>query len=449
MDINELMVNEPKNAFKKLTLPLIAFAVFDAFYSLIDLAWAGLLGHNAVAAIGVATPLFVLIGTFGSTIGQGTNSLMSKFLGINDKGNANNVMMHGFLMCVIVSILLPLIEIPFLESLLAFMNFKANAGLVISYLVPLLIFSFIFVFNEYFPETLQAEGETKRPTVFLIIGSILNIVLDPILAFYLGFRIMGLAYATIISSLLPFGLFIYLYFVKKGFVPVRLSNFNFKTRFVKDIFKVTIPNFLDRSTFTVLSTYINLVLSFVGGPIAISIYSLANQIKDLILSPSRGAARGTLSITAHLLGADKTKDFKSFYYYGIKISIVLSIISSIILVLFNSQIISYLSSIGSFVNTWYIVALVVICLVTPISLVSGKVLDGLGLSIYSFIGSFIRVFLIIALIYYIESTFNLYGLGVILSIALAEIIMAILYIVLLNVIFKYKFNKNSPNLQFN
>ena len=82
-------------------------------------------------------------------------------------------------------------------------------------------------------------------------------------------------------------------------------------------------------------------------------------------------------------------------------------------------------------------------------MVSGKVLDGLGLSIYSFIGSFIRVFLIICLIYYIESTFNLYGLGVILSIALAELIMAILYIVLLNVIFKYKFNKTSPNLQFN
>ena len=442
MDINELMVNEPKNAFKKLTLPLIAFAVFDAFYSLIDLAWAGLLGHNAVAAIGVATPLFVLIGTFGSTIGQGTNSLMSKFLGINDRDNANNVMMHGFLMCVIVSILLPLIEIPFLESLLAFMNFKANAGLVISYLVPLLIFSFIFVFNEYFPETLQAEGETKRPTVFLIIGSILNIVLDPIFVFYLGFKIMGLAYATIISSLLPFGLFIYLYFVKKGFVPVRLSNFNFKTRFVKDIFKVTIPNFLDRSTFTVLSTYINLVLSFVGGPIAISIYSLANQIKDLILSPSRGAARGTLSITAHLLGADKNKDLKSFYYYCIKIAVILAVISSIVLVLFHSTIISYFSPIGKFVGTWYVVSLVVICLLTPISLVSGKVLDGLGLSVFSFMGSILRVGLIMVFIYYFESTFNMYGLGVILSIALSEVIIAIVYIILLNLIFRYKIKKS-------
>ena len=110
---------------------------------------------------------------------------------------------------------------------------------------------------------------------------------------------------------------------RRSFVLVRLSNFNFKTKFVKDIFKVTIPNFLDRSTFTVLSTYINLVLSFVGGPIAISIYSLANQIKDLILSPSRGAARGTLSITAHLLGADKTKDLKSFYYFSYIIIIII------------------------------------------------------------------------------------------------------------------------------
>lgn len=442
MDINELMVNEPKKAFKKMSVPLIAFAVFDAIYSLIDLAWAGGLGHNAVAAVGVATPLFVLIGTFGSTIGQGTNSLMSRFLGINEYKKVNNVMMHGFLMCVIVSILLPLIEIPFLEPLLIFMNFKTNASLVISYLVPLLVCSFIFIFNEYFPETLQAEGETRKPTIFLIAGSILNLILDPIFAFYFGLGIVGLACATIISSLLPLGLFIYLYFVKKGFVPVKLTNFHFKTKFVKEIFKVTVPNFLDRSTFTVLGTYINLVLSFVGGPIAISIYSLANQIKDLMLSPSRGAARSTLSITGHLLGANKHSDLKSFYYYGIKMASILAVISSIVLVLFHSTIISYFSHIAEFVGIWYVVSLVIICLFTPISLVSGKVLDGIGLSVFSFMGSILRVGLIIVFIYYFESTFNMYGLGVILSIALSEVIIAIIYIILLNIIFRYKI-KNS------
>ena len=447
MDMNSVMVNEPKKAFKKLSPALIAFAVFDAIYSLVDLAWAGTLGYNVVAAVGVATPLFVLIGTFGSTIGQGTNSLMSRLLGINDKNKTKNAMMHGFLICVIICILLPLTVIPFLDNLLILMNFEANAKLVGLYLIPLLIFSFIFVFNEYFPETLQAEGETKKPTAVLIIGNILNLALDPVFALYFGLGIRGLAYATIVSSLFPFGVFIYLYFVKKDFIPIRLSNFKFKTKFVEEILKVTLPNFLDRSTFTILGTYINLVLSFVGGPLAISIYSAANQIKNVMVSPSRGAARSTLSISAHLLGADKTDELKPFYNYSIKIGILLSAISCVILILFNSTIISELTSIESLINIWYLVALAVICLLTPISYVSGKVLDGLGLSIYSFIGSILRLVINIILIYYIEKTFNIYGLGVILSIAISEVIISIFYLVLLNVIFKYKIDKKSFEVQ--
>ena len=97
---------------------------------------------------------------------------------------------------------------------------------------------------------------------------------------------------------------------------------------------------------------------------------------------------------------------------------------------------------GEFVGTWYVVSLVVICLLTPISLVSGKVLDGLGLSVFSFMGSILRVGLIIGFIYYFESTFNMYGLGVILSIALSEVIIAIVYIILLNLIFRYKIKKS-------
>ena len=82
------------------------------------MAWAGTLGYSVIAAVGVATPLFVLIGTFGSTIGQGTNSLMSRLLGINEKNKTKNAMMHGFLICVIVSILLSLTVIPLLDNLL-------------------------------------------------------------------------------------------------------------------------------------------------------------------------------------------------------------------------------------------------------------------------------------------------------------------------------------------
>ena len=78
-----------------------------------------------------------------------------------------------------------------------------------------------------------------------------------------------------------------------------------------------------------------------------------------MVSPSRGAARSTLTITAHLLGADKTNDLKPFYNYSIKIGILLSAISCVILILFNSTIISELTSIESFINIWYLVALAV------------------------------------------------------------------------------------------
>ena len=75
------LVSQPKSSFWKLSIPIIAFCIFDAIYGIVDMLWVSQIGVEAFYAIGISIPISSLIFSFGDSIGQGTNSLMSRFIG--------------------------------------------------------------------------------------------------------------------------------------------------------------------------------------------------------------------------------------------------------------------------------------------------------------------------------------------------------------------------------
>lgn len=89
------LVSLPKKSFWKLSLPIIAFCIFDAIYGIVDMLWVSKISVQAFYAIGVSIPITSLIFSFGDSIGQGTNSMMSRFLGTGDYESAYNTLIHG------------------------------------------------------------------------------------------------------------------------------------------------------------------------------------------------------------------------------------------------------------------------------------------------------------------------------------------------------------------
>ena len=107
------LITLPKKSFWKLCIPITIFLLFDTLYGIIDMMWLVNYSNEAAYAVSAAAPLILLITTFGDSIGQGTNSIMSRYIGSNDYEGAYNSLIHGLLVSFIMGLLIVL-TIPFL-----------------------------------------------------------------------------------------------------------------------------------------------------------------------------------------------------------------------------------------------------------------------------------------------------------------------------------------------
>ena len=151
------MVSLPKKSFWNLSVPIIAFCIFDAIYGIVDMAWISQINVHAFFAVGVSVPFVSLIFSFGDSIGQGTNSIMSRFMGADDYESAYNALIHGLILSNIIWVFIVICTL-FAQGILYSVDQSDSYLLVWDYLIPIVTFAYIFIFVNVFSETLQAEG---------------------------------------------------------------------------------------------------------------------------------------------------------------------------------------------------------------------------------------------------------------------------------------------------
>lgn len=433
------LVSSPKKSFWKLAIPILCFVLFSAVYGLIDLYWVSKLDAQSFYAVSVSLPLFTLICAMGDSIGQGTNSLMSRSIGAKDYENAYRAIFHGIIICVIVWFFIMLC-IPFLDDLLIFAGLNKSIDLTLRYLVPTFLFSIFFILPNFFSETLQSEGDSKRPTIIIILGNVLNLVLDPILIFYFNLGVGGAAYSTIMSSLITTMVFIYLYASKRTKVPIHFRFSKLNRHVFYEITNVAFPNFIIDSLFCTISVFINGVLIRDLGQIGVLLYSTSIKIQDILITPLKGYGRGLMCVSAQLFGSRKIKELKEFYLYVLKVSTATMMVIYIVFVIFRDPIYHSFSIWGMESGVKYIAIFGTFIILTRVFLVMDyKIIDAFGKSYYNLVFTVIFIFLQIALISILDFIIP-YGSSVLIGILIAQVIMTIAYEVFIMHLFK-KFEK--------
>ena len=397
------LVSQPKKSYWKLTIPLLSFEIFNAFYGLVDIYWASQLTSDAFYAISVSTPLFILICCVGECVGQGTNSIMSRYIGSNDYNSTYNSIIHGLILIGIVWIIC--------------------------------LFSILLIVN-YFSQTLQAEGNSKTPTILVIGANILNIILDPIFMFVLNWGILGAAYATIMSFLTAAIIMIYWYLSKKTKVPLNLKYFNIQLRIFYEILKVALPNLFNDAIWCISAIYINGVLIEELGKTGILLYSTSSKIRDLLLAPIKGLGRGVLILSGHLFGAKEINELKNMYNYVLKISVSTALILGIIFLFIRDLVYKSFNIMNMELSVLAISIFgIFIFLSISFSYISAKTIDGFGKSYYSLIPTALKIVLMMILISLLRQYLPK-GISVLVSILICEIMMAVIYYVVLKFLFK-------------
>lgn len=435
MDREIDLVSLPKKSFWKLSVPIIAFCVFDAVYALVDMAWVSQISKEAFFAIGISIPIISLILSFGDSMGQGANSLMSRFIGANNLNASYNTLTHA----ILLNILLWLFVVSFVfgaKVILPLFGINRSLDLILTYLTPMCLCSFTFIFVNLFSETFQAEGDSRRPTILIIGSNILNIVLDPIFIFNFKLGIAGAAYATVLSSLIVLISLLALYLSGRTKVPLSFKYFRFEPYIVIEILKVAIPNFITDSLWCLSAMFVNFILLSSIGEIGVILFTVCNKIRTLLEAPIRGFGRSLMSVTGHLFGARKFDDLKYMYYYVLRAGFLTVQVIMVLFNLFRDQVFEFFHIIGLQQSiAWIGIGGTIIMLGALICMISAKMLDGFGKSQYCLLLAIIKIGTQMGLIY-VLSLFFTDGSSVLIGCVLTEIILSIIYFAFLRYIFR-------------
>jgi Na+-driven multidrug efflux pump len=233
---------DPKKAIVKLAIPMIVAMFVQTVYSLVDTYWVSGLGADALAAMGFVFPFFFISMALSNGVGIGGGSAISRRIGAKDKVGADNVAIHTIVMIFLLSLAFTLPFYMFAPQLFTLAGAGKTTELAVSYARVVFLGSLIVFFSNAANSILRSEGDSKRAMRAMILGAILNIVLDPIFIYTLKMGIAGAAWATVISiAVSSLMMANWLFFRKDTYVKFNFKDFSFNREIIRDILNVSVP----------------------------------------------------------------------------------------------------------------------------------------------------------------------------------------------------------------
>ena len=415
----EMITGDPKKAINKLSIPIIASMFLIFANNIIDSIWVAGLGPEPLAALGYITPLFMIIVGFGNGIGAGGNSLISRYIGAEDKTSANNAAIHNLILSVIVSIVISIIFLVFMEPLLNMMGASSVLSYAMDYGFIVFSWTIALLMPPIVGGAFRAEGDIKRATVPIALAAIINMILDPIFIYTLNMGIAGAAWATALGPFISLLLMFYWIFVKKDtYLSYDFKYFTNDLVMYKDILVVGIPASLEQLVLSVLTIFINFMLTIVSGPVAVAVYTAGWRIISIGMLPAIGVGTAAISVAGVAYGARKYENLRITARYAVKVALIASIIVCIILNVFANQIafiFSYSETsaqleplIASFMQLMCLFILYV-----PFGASAGNVFQGVGKGTISFVLTTFREFILVLIFAYLLGfVFNLGEFGI-------------------------------------
>ncbi len=333
---------------KQIAIPSMTGSLFQTLFNLVDIFYAGKISPEALAALAKAFPLYFIIISAGIGIVAGCNSLIANSLGENNKVAASIYSYHSLIYAFFVSIFLTFIGTFFSYDILNLMGSSQESILLSKKYTDIIFFgTIIFLILTSFNSILYAQGDTKTYRNVLIVGVVLNIILNPIFIFGLffipSFGIAGLAISTL---LIQFSACIYLYYkVNKTELKIipRFSNFIIRRNFFLNIFNQSMP--ITFALFLV-ATGSYILLSFINifGDKAIAGYGAAIRFEHLFSLPVIGLNTAVISIAGQNYGARRYERIKEVYFSSLIIGAIIMCIAGVIIYIFSEPIIRVFSN---------------------------------------------------------------------------------------------------------
>lgn len=287
------------------SIPAIVGMMANSLYMVIDRLFVGnIVGADAIAGMTVTMPISFIIMAFGMLIGVGGGSLVSIRLGEQQKEEAENILGNAFCLLLIISVLVSGALLLTLDKLLVY--FGASPA-ILPYgrqFISIILYGAVFQYISFgLSAVIRAEGNPRTAMMTLLINAGINIILDFIFVYLMGYGVQGTAIATIISQAVS-ATWVLLHFRGKNSVlKLEFKYMALRLDLIKSILAIGMAPFFMQLATSVIIILLNQELGYYGGDAAIGAYGIISTITTFIFMPIFGINQGSQPIIGYNYGA--------------------------------------------------------------------------------------------------------------------------------------------------
>lgn len=313
-----------------LAVPMTLAQLINVLYSVVDRIYIGHLPHasaQALTGIGLCLPVITIISAFANLFGMGGAPLCSIARGGHEEKRAQKVMGNSFSMLLLTGAVLMVLCLIFKEPVLyLFGASKDTFGYADAY-ITIYLFGTIFVMTSLgMNNFINAQGFGKMGMMTVLLGAVLNIILDPILIFGLGMGVRGAAIATVISQGVSAAWVFRFLTGKRALFRLTRESMHLNLPLVKEITFLGTSGFVMAVTNGTVQIVCNAVLARYGGDIYVGIMTVINSVREIASLPLNGLTSGAQPVMGYNYGAGCYRRVRSAIRFITAAGIVFSLI---------------------------------------------------------------------------------------------------------------------------
>lgn len=314
----------------RLALPTITAQLINMLYNIIDRIYIGHIPGNgalALTGVGVCMPLIMIISAFAALVGGGGAPHASIAMGKNDLNTAEHILGNCFFLQILISIILTVILLFGNRTfLLAFGASENTIEYAVNYMNIYAVGTIFVQLTLGMNMFITTQGFAKTGMLSVLIGAVMNIVLDPlfIFAFHLGVR--GAALATILSQAVSCIWVLSFLCGKKTILHIRKKNLILKPEIILPCVALGLATFIMQASESIISVCFNSSLLKYGGDIAVGAMTILTSVMQFAMLPLQGIAQGAQPITSYNYGAKKLSRVKQSYKILLCVCVIYSVV---------------------------------------------------------------------------------------------------------------------------
>ena len=413
----------------KLAIPTVVAQIINMLYNIVDRIYIGHIpqeGSLALTGVGVCMPIIMIVTAFAALVSAGGAPRASIFMGKKDNNSAEKTLGNCFMLQIILSVILTVVLLIWSEDLLLVFGASKNTISYATAYMSIYAIGTVFVqltlgMNAF----ITAQGFTKISMVFIIIGAVCNIILDPIFIFGFDMGVKGAALATILSQAVSCVWVISFLCGKKTIIKLKFSDLKLSSKIILPCVALGTATFIMQSSESVISVCFNSSLLRYGGDIAVGAMTILTSVMQFAMLPLQGIAQGAQPILSFNYGAKNSVRVKKTFKILLVTCLVYSVSLWMLIMLFpkvfagiftpDVELIDFTSrALRVYLGGIFLFGIQIACQMTFTSL---------GKAVNSIVVAVVRKFvLLIPLIYVIPQVLSNKTMGVYLAEPVADII---------------------------